>query len=501
MKSALPVVAAVLQFVASPVAAQEAQGSTWMTQSRDWSETLRRDATALHEIVIDSHPGAHDSRNPDFRARADAGLALALQRADMTTDAGGWWWAMRILVASFDDGHVQLSQPSQPSGFSTRWPGFLTIYRGEDQVVATRDETDPGAPPMGARLVDCDGIPAAQLAETRIGAFRGRWFLESQRALLGDWLFLSPSNPWISEMASCRFESDGEIRSWALNWRVIEAADLLARRTALLQNGGGTFGLTTLENGGVWMSMPSFNGNPNSNAYKSLTPMMAEWRAKQAELRAAPFVVLDLRGNGGGSSHWSQEIAATLWGEDWVEAHEPQPLEAIQWRASDANIAAVESYVAQLTAAGEDPLRIRGAQRVVDGMGAARAAGQPFWRQGESAPARRSDRPAPPQRVSGPVYVLTDSVCSSSCLDALDLWKALGAIQIGRETSADTVYMEVRSVGLPSGLANLVIPMKVWHGRPRGNNEPHRPAHRFDGDIRDGAAVQQWVQTLGSAGT
>lgn len=504
MKPAVLAAAATL-IVATPAMAQEAPAAPpaqdWMTTPRDWSAALRQDATALHGIIIDSHPGVHDSLNPAFRARADAGLALALRRAETTTDAGGWWWAMRAFVAGFDDGHVQLGLTDQTRGFPTRWPGFLTVYRGADQVVAARDEADAAAPPMGARLLDCDGIPAAQLAEERIGAFRGRWFLESQRALLGDWLFMSPSNPWIREMASCRFESEGETKTWGLNWRAIEPADLSARRTRLAQRGGATFGLTALDDGGVWMSMPSFNGDPASNAHKALTPLMAEWTAKQAELRAAPYVVLDLRGNGGGSSHWSKEIAVTLWGEAWVRAHEPRAEIAIEWRASDDNLAAIKSYVDEWTAAGESAERIGWAQEIVDGMKGALAASQPYWRDRESASYRAGTRRAPAQLVRGPVYVLTDPVCASACLDAVDLWKALGAIQIGRETSADTVYMDVREASLPSGLASLVIPMKVWRGRPRGNNEPHRPAHLFDGDITDSAALQAWVRGLSPAGT
>ena len=504
MKTVLLAAAAAL-IVTAPAMAQDATApaptQSWMTAPRDWSATLRQDATALHAIIIDSHPGIHDSRNPEFRARADAGLAVALRRAETTTDAGGWWWAMRAFVASFDDGHVQIGLTDQTRGFPTRWPGFLTVYRGAEQVVAARDEADPGVPPMGARLIDCDGVPAAPLAEARIGAFRGRWFLESQHALLGDWQFMNPSNPWISEMRTCRFESDGQTQAWALNWKDIEPADLSARRTRLVQRGGAGFGLSTLDGGGVWMAMPSFNGDPTSDSHKALTPMMAEWTAKQAELRTAPYVVLDLRGNGGGSSHWSEEIAVTLWGPDWVDAHKPQPVEAIEWRASDDNLAAIQSYVDEWTAAGESADRIGWAQEIVDGMTAAQAAGRPYWRDRESASSRDGTTGSPDRLVRGPVYVLTDPVCASACLDAVDLWKALGAIQIGRETSADTVYMDVRPAALPSGLASLVIPMKVWRGRARGNNEPHRPAHLFEGDIADTAALQAWVRTLHPAGT
>lgn len=500
MKPALLAAAAAALLSAAPVRAQEAPPAPdWMAAARDWSATLRQDAIALHALILDSHPGVHDSLNPDFRPRVDAGLALALERAATTSDVGGWWWALRAFVADFDDGHVQIGLTDSAAGFPTRWPGFLTVYRGPDQVVATRDEADPSAPPMGAKLVDCDGVSADRLAEQRIGAFRGRWFLEAQRALLGDWLFMNASNPWIAEMRSCRFESGGRVETHALTWRLIEAADIRARRTGLMRRGGGGFGLTALDGGGVWMSMPSFNGDPASEAHKALTPMMAELTARQSELRAAPFVVLDLRGNGGGSSHWSEELAVALWGEDWVRAHPTPPIEAIEWRASADNLAAVQAYLDEWTASGEGEYRIGWAREIVEGMTAARAAGEPYWRDAAEAGPGSGFSPEVAAAVSplrGPVYVLTDPVCASACLDAVDLWKTLGAIQIGRETSADTLYMDVRDARLPSGLAEMAIPMKVWRGRQRGNNEPQRPAHLFDGDMSDDAALQAWVRTL-----
>ena len=332
-----------LALCAGPVLAQEATPPSWMEQPRDWSATLKQDATALHAIIVDSHPGIYDAQNPGFRAKVDDSLALALRRAETTTDAGGWWWAMRGFVAAFDDGHVQMGLKDQTSGLPTRWPGFLTVYRGADQIIAARDESDAGTPPLGARLIDCDGTSAEQLATERIGAFRGRWFLESQHVQFGDWLFMNASNPWISDMRECRFESGGETKTWSLAWRPIASEDLSARRTALSRRGAGDFGLKTLADGGVWLSMPSFNGNPGSAPHAALTALLPELETRKAELRAAPFVVLDLRGNGGGSSHWSEHIAVTLWGEDWIRAHRLPPIEAIEWRVSDANLATIQS--------------------------------------------------------------------------------------------------------------------------------------------------------------
>jgi hypothetical protein len=96
-------------------------------------------------------------------------------------------------------------------------------------------------------------------------------------------------------------------------------------------------------------------------------------------------------------------------------------------------------------------------------------------------------------------YVLTDYGCASACLDAVDLLKSLGAVQVGQETSADTVYMEVRSGPLPSGRVNANIPMKVYRGRARGNNETAMPAHEWTGALADTAGIEAWIAGLDAA--
>jgi hypothetical protein len=467
-----------------------------MDQPRDWSATLVQDATGLHDIIVDSHPGVHDALNPGFRPRLEQGLTVALDRAKTTTDAGGWWWALRAYVASFEDGHVQIGMTQDGFNFQTRWPGFLTVYRGADQVVADRDEADAATPPLGAKLIDCDGVAAEALAEQRIGQFRGRWFLEAQRTLYGDWQFLSAGNPWVSEMSQCRFETDGATQTYALNWRATPD-DLGARRGKLAQRARPDFGLKHFDDGGFWISTPSFNGDPSGETHAALTALIADMKTKQDALRLAPYVVLDLRGNGGGSSHWSQLMAQVLWGDAWMAAHPEPAIEAVEWRASDGNIAQISEFLGQLRASNGSHEYIAWAEDAVNGMKAAQAAGQPYWRSA-NAPAPEDAVPPPPapQLMAGRVYVLTDSSCGSACLDAVDLWKTAGALQVGRETSADTVYMELREAALPSGLAQIAVPMKVYRGRARGNNEPQRPQYVIEGDMTDDAALLASIRRL-----
>ena len=492
-------VAGAIGLLAGPAAAQGADPS-WMSAPRDWSATLSQDVEAVARALEDTHPGMYDPRNPGFRPQAEAVLAEARARARDTRDAGGWWWAMRALIAGFDDGHVQIGLvPS--GGLPSRWPGFLTVYRGADQVVGSRDELDEATPPLGARLIACDGVGADALARQRVGTFRGRWFLEAQKVQFGDWVFMNATNPWTPEMVSCSWEVEGTTRTYPLSWRPIAPADLGARRSAMARSSAPDFGLSPLDDGAYWLSMPSFNGDPESEAYAALTSLLAEVRSRRDDLRAAPYLVLDLRGNGGGSSQWSYELARELWGEAWMQARPMAPIESVDWRASDGNIAAIQAFRDQLAAADGDARMLAWADEAILGMRGAQAAGEPLWRDMGAPPSAPIASAEPtPRALRGPVYVLTDASCASACLDAVDRGKTLDAVQVGRETGADTLYMELRQVDLPSGQARVWLPMKVYRGRARGNNEPQQPDHLFEGDMADQAALQAWIRTLAAGG-
>ncbi len=111
--------------------------------------------------------------------------------------------------------------------------------------------------------------------------------------------------------------------------------------------------------------------------------------------------------------------------------------------------------------------------------------------------AGRQRGPPPTNPVAGRVFLLTDGDCGSACLDFADMVRALpGAQHVGRTTSADSVYMELRSVPLSSGIARLAFATRVYRNRPRGNNQPYVPHHVWRGDIADTAALERWISSL-----
>ena len=75
-----------------------------------------------------------------------------------------------------------------------------------------------------------------------------------------------------------------------------------------------------------------------------------------------------------------------------------------------------------------------------------------------------------------PFYVVVPGNCASACLDALDVFTRFpNTTLVGAPSSADSTYMEVRTVDLPSGLATVMVPNKVYVNRPRANGQVYHP--------------------------
>lgn len=482
--------AASATLLAAPVLATPAD-------QRDWGAALARDAQALHDDLAANHPGTVNALDSGFAANNDHQLRIALGRARAATTYAGYFFPLRIYVPSFDDGHLGFGAIGDtPNDF--RWPGFATHYGGRGLIVVTTEE--PGQPvPRGAELVGCDGLTADRYAAATLGVMWGRWQLEAQRRQWGPMLFLDESSNLIPIARQCTFMVDGQTMTIALRWRPLA----MSRIGPLLGMASGKttrdFALRAATGGLRWISTPSFDGDPGLAAAKALPPLIARLNADRQQLLAAPAIVLDLRGNGGGTSDWSRQMAVALWGRAAVAGLKGEDVQ-VDWRASPANLASVATaYDERRGGEGFSPESDRWFRSVIGGLAMAVSRNQPLWRHVDlDAPA--SSRPPSQSAIaaplSRPVYVLTDSVCASACLDAVDLWTALGAIQIGRATGADTLYMEIRSRTLPSGITSISVPMKVYRGRKRGSNQPATPRFIFAGDIDDTPALERWLASL-----
>lgn len=483
----IPAVMAALLTAAMAVPALAEDKPAPLPAPADWGKALAEDAQAFHDLIADSHPGPVDAENSAFKPLLQRGLRTALARAKTADSYEDWYFAMQEYAASFDDGHLGLFNYA-PMGHSWRaeWPGFLTGWRDDaDTVVFNRD---PAAPPVGARLISCDGRPADAFAAGFVGKGAGRWMLRSRRIAYANTLFVDQANPYVTRPSRCDFQVEGVRKSYNLVWRDLPNAvrdeGFSAGRSP---RASAPIGLNTYP-AGYWIGLGTFNSNANSVDGKALTALQAEVTEKADALRSANSVVFDLRGNNGGSSAWIYAMARSLWGDDWVTLKSPRS-KGVDWRASEGNLAEIRSFRGQV---GDNPQVLAWVDAIDAGLTKARKEGRILWSQRDED----DEIVLPKDATTGMksrAYVLTDYGCASACLDAVDLLKALGAVQVGQETSADTLYMDVREQMLPSGRVGAVVPMKVYRGRARGNNVTAVPAHEWTGALGDSDGLKAWV--------
>lgn len=455
---------------AAPLAAQEAPGqdrSSWSAEQ--WREAAVGDILAAYRTYIENHPGIYDLANPEFAADLARARTAGLAAAARATDAHGYARALGQFNAVLSDGHaLAYSLRASNAGDDVRlWPGFVAVWRGERLLAAYPERS---AALHGAEIVACDGKPIRDFLR---GALLTRAFRPREE---GQWWSRSPQVFYTSsEFAAdtpqrCTFvpARGGAPEDVALEWR---EADEQERQffSDSVQGEVQSIGLSEPRPGLFHIAMPTFH--PDEEGRTAYRMLFDQVTARRDELKAARAVVLDLRRNGGGSSEWSHQLAALLWGDEPLAARASDV--SILWRTSAANSAYVGEAAKEMIAQGRTRIG-EGWTKLAVAMDAARARGEPLYDQSgleeeEQADTRHESGAIPASDFTTPVYVITHGGCASACLDAIDYFKRFENIRlIGAPTSADSTYMDVRRETLPSGAGAVVIPNKVWVGRTRG---------------------------------
>lgn len=445
--------------------------------AQDWKALTRADLASAAGLIRDNHPAMVPAiGDKAFVARFDASLAKATARLDKVEDADGMAAVLRGFAAGLGDDHIAWAKSG--GGQLKAWPGFVVTRQGQDLLVTI---TGPGAPPAGAKLVDCDGVPAPALLRQRTADRVSDPDIDAQLTINSIWVVLDDGNPFISRPRTCRFQAESHMLEHTLAYRPATPADLQRIRDERKFFGHAGFGVRQVGEA-WWIAMESLNDS---------TPAVLDAaKARQAQLRTAPLVVIDLRGNGGGNSLYGDRLAEILLGE--------APLKQVRsggsgracapvWRASPDNRKTLDLYAAKF-ADDADAWRMEAAR-----MDAALAAGQPLTGpvDGCEVVERRAPPPAHPL-FAGKLVVVTDVACFSSCPLVVKRLRSLGAIQVGTATNAPTRYMEVRAIDLPSGLGRFTTMQKAAVSSPPMIG-PYSPDIAFTGDISDTKALEAWI--------
>jgi hypothetical protein len=462
----------------------------------DWAMNFRGDLRAVRRIILESHPGPVDRLNPGFRDWLETGFEQQMALAESIDTAGEYVYAIQKYVGGFRDGHLNIRFDVDRG--PARWPGFFTTWRNDTAVVHSVDPALVSELAEGDRLQSCDGDTPETLVMQRVFDFRydpalpAAWVPAAARA------FVDFGNPFVDVPKQCIFVRGSQEITIDLEWREFSWDDRRDEYDAARGRTRPEVGLHVPETGVYWLQASTFGPNEAQVArYNDAFRQLREARA------TAKLVVLDLRGNDGGSSMWADLFAEALW--DAAPDADEEGSEFVEWRVSAGNIAYWETVPSILRKQfGDSHSSIAWANHILQNLVASMNDGRDLWREtpvdGEQA-ANDTSNAQDPDPVTpaydGSVVVLTDSTCGSACLDAMSLLtKVRKVVHVGSETAADTQYMEARAVPLPSGLATLVIPIKVYRGRARPDGGYFTPAFRFEGLHWTDEALRTWVLSL-----
>ncbi|MEZ5959316.1 MAG: S41 family peptidase [Hyphomonadaceae bacterium] len=456
---------------------------------RNWQHAAVSDIEHMYEIVRSDHPGSVDPDNPAFEATLELAYRDAMERARQVNSSAGYLYALRSFTIPFQDEHLSVNF-FEAMDRQLRYPGFVVSWVDGSVVVVRRD--DETAPPLGSQLVSCDGSSADRLIADRIQPYIGNWSLPSKRAGDVPFLLIDTANPFLPVLTSCAFIEGGVEAQVMLNWRDLTEDDLREITSSLEPRVETPIGLRTLSDGTIWVSLGSLDlSNPDTAA--SIESLLRELRLHRDAIAVAPRLVVDVRGNTGGSSQPGLEVAQAIFGEARVLAAQPR-IDRIDWRASPRNVAALEQYLPMLEQAfgAESPTVLR-MRTVGEGLGRSLDEERPYF--GEAM--TYLDPTTPPDTLLPTVYLLTDTFCVSACLDFADLMLRIdGVVQVGLPTSGDTQYLEVIAQRLPSGIGQISFPVAAHRGRVRQDNQVYTPSALWDGNIADTAALEAWIASL-----
>ncbi|MDP4535775.1 S41 family peptidase [Alkalimonas collagenimarina] len=453
-----------------------------------WQQLAKTDLDFVYQNLKDNHPGVIDELNPGFNHWLEQGYQQALSGIAAVDNLDEVLNLQRQYIAGFADGHVGISFHHQRS--RVRWPGIIVHKQGQHTVVTQTAEDWPTAlPATGAILKYCNGLSPQQLLEQRVLPFHIQ--LPELAAVQANYtpLILRMDGSWQGEaLTECTFKQQGVTVHHTLHWRNTSRQNWQQHNEA--QAASNDFSLQSFAPNSYWLSLPTFTPSaPQQAQLKQMTSQLAE-------LREAELIVFDVRGNGGGNSQWGADLAFALFGQEHVYGvltplfSQGMPY----WRASADNTAVVAEIVQQVTeqfGADSDITQLFSelAVRMVQ-HGTNELVPQSIASSTEDTATAIS-----PSLTTAKVVLLTDGACGSACLDFADMLLPLGTIHAGQPTFADTVYMDIRFVELPSKLGSLAIPQKVYRNRPRGHNEPYTPAADwlYSDDINHTEAVRSWL--------
>lgn len=402
-------------------------------------------------------------------------------------DFGSYRALLLHYISTFQDPHLRVVFRLEPT--SVQWPGFAAAYRGGKFVI---DRSQLADVVDGVTLESCDGHLIEDLIDDRIAFEGGVKGLEATRATLARTLFVDWGSPSYPRIKSCRIAG----RTVDLAWHSIPTSGLLTIDGAGSSQREPLLSMRPFGADGTWVRIGTMSPDPSqAKQFRDLID-------RAPSLRDRSTIVIDVRGNPGGSYNWFMAFLRGLYGDEATAYYARERLFlrniAIADNQDDLGPPASPKAGPSDAASQEQPPP----PDIIDTTVAnPKLVNTPTGRIAvlSQVPLDQRNPPTgspPPMLVKAKVLVLTDYGCASACLSFLDeIGDFPGVTRIGVATYVDRRSGSPKPFALPSGNAIITVPFLFREFRRRGDNVPLLPAYKFDGDIGDTNAVQNWIRS------
>lgn len=458
-----------------------------MDTPETWRKAAATDLTAMHDMLRDNAPQMFVERDSaGFRKWLETGYAEAQRLLPKVQDHNGYAYLLMGYAGGFRDSHLRINVGSD----DRKWPGFAMAWVNGAYLVSTKSASDTERlPPIGAKLLDCDGKSAEDIARSRIDRYNGNLDLTSGRVRSASLLLSDLGNPFVDPLKTCRFQGPSGVEKYLLSYRPID------RELKFPQPPRARFGLTQ-DSPKVWrIGVPEMQG-------KSDWPRLyADIDAHLNDIRSSDRLIIDLRGNGGGSDNFAVELGTRLWGAAVLHHYMPFWGPVVYPATPGTRQYIAETTIPTLQKLSQEgkfsQATVTNLEQLVTELDQAISEGRKTITRGQEREPDRGAVPANPMKAQ--VFLLTDYVCNSACLDLMDMFLPIPNVyHAGTQTNADTIFNEVERHQLPSGMTILNYGHHAAIKRSRGSNVPYtpKPELTYHGDLMDEAAFERWLAAL-----
>jgi hypothetical protein len=448
-----------------------------------WSLKTAQDLHAIHQLIAENDPATAGYATLGFTQWYEPGLQKSLKMAKKVDSYTGYFATLRFYANGFNSEHLNVN--SLIKSEHADWPGFIVAGRNGHYTVVYRQPQQNDLPLIHDELLSCDKLSPDSLMKKYVLPFTSNGYINVKTTwdTYIPFLFLNTQNPWYTPAKQCIFLENGKSKIYSLHWQNINPAQFEQMASPLAFGPTPPFSTRNFD-GNVWIAIPTFhtrnikNIDPNYYSLLKIIKNIPSYRNKKS-------IVFDLRGNTGGDAYYSRAILRSLYGNNYIVSLGKQHIWNQTWlaayRVSPANI---------------NFFRKKGEKNISDQLFNAAKQHKSILILPVMTPAKKSllktNNP-----VKAKVFLLTDGRCGSSCwLFVRELLQIPNVTLIGHATHFMTRYTSANSFNLPSGNAQVNIPVQVFVKPLDHFGHPFIPTFLYPGYMGDDAALKKWILQL-----